>query len=322
MKKLLSVVVPVYNVEKYLDRCIKSIINQTYKNLEIILVDDGSKDNSGIICDKYASKDKRIKVVHKENEGLSEARNTGIRLSKGQYITFVDSDDYIDKRMYEILISDLEKYEVDIATCDYLRIVDYRKKAEISNEVLIYSKNKAISKILKNEDYKDYAWNKIYKKELFDDVLYPKGRIQEDVATTYKLILKANKVSYNKSKLYFYLKRRGSIIDSWNIKNDIDLYISSLERYKDIDIFLKDLIDNDRFFLIITCDIFDKCYKFLEDEMIMEVKKIVKQISKKKDVNKTLSIYKKMQMGSLLIDTRLYVLFMHLYRKIKKYVRK
>ena len=97
MKKLLSVVVPVYNVEKYLDRCIKSIINQTYKNLEIILVDDGSVDTSGKICDKYAFKDKRINVIHKENEGLSEARNTGVKLSKGNYITFVDSDDILMK---------------------------------------------------------------------------------------------------------------------------------------------------------------------------------------------------------------------------------
>lgn len=201
--KLLTVIVPVYNVEKYLDTCIKSIINQTYSNLEIILVDDGSKDDSGRICDKYAEKDKRIKVIHKENEGLSEARNLGIKLSKGDYITFVDSDDYIDERMYEILIHDLEYYDVDIATCDYLRVEDYSKKAEISNEVNIYDKKEALCKLLKNEEYKDYAWNKVYKKKLFKDIWYPKGRVQEDVAVTYKLIINGNNISYNKSKLYF-----------------------------------------------------------------------------------------------------------------------
>ena len=135
--KLLTVIVPVYNVEKYLDTCIKSIINQTYSNLEIILVDDGSKDDSGRICDKYAEKDKRIKVIHKENEGLSEARNLGIKLSKGDYITFVDSDDYIDERMYEILIHDLEYYDVDIATCDYLRVEDYSRQIENSLSELL-----------------------------------------------------------------------------------------------------------------------------------------------------------------------------------------
>ena len=322
MKKLLSVVVPVYNVEKYLDRCIKSIINQTYKNLEIILVDDGSVDASGKICDKYAEKDKRIKVIHKENEGLSEARNTGIKLSKGDYITFVDSDDYIDERMYEILINDLEKYDVDIASCDYLRIVDYSKKAKISSEVLIYSKEEAIIKLLRNEEYKDYAWNKIYKKELFDGVLYPKGRVQEDVATTYKLILNANSVSYNKSKLYFYLKRKGSILDTWNIKNELDLYTNALERYQFIEQKMGNLLDNNKYFLIVTCDLFDKCYHFLDEDKLSKIKSIMKKIIREKDVIKNVSISKKIQASALLINIKLYVLFMFFYRKVKKYAKK
>lgn len=322
MKKLLSVVVPVYNVEKYLDRCIKSIINQTYKNLEIILVDDGSVDASGKICDKYAFKDKRINVIHKENEGLSEARNTGIKLSKGNYITFVDSDDYIDERMYEILINDLEKYDVDIASCDYLRIVDYSKKAKISSEVLIYSKEEALIKLLRNEEYKDYAWNKIYKKKLFDGVLYPKGRVQEDVATTYKLILNANSVSYNKSKLYFYLKRKGSILDTWNSKNELDLYTNALERYQFIEKIMGNLLDNNKYFLIVTCDLFDKCYRFLDEDKLSKIKSIMKKIIREKDIIKTISISKKIQASALSINIKLYVLFMFFYRKVKKNAKK
>ena len=322
MKKLLSVVVPVYNVGKYLDRCIKSIINQTYKNLEIILVDDGSVDASGKICDKYAFKDKRINVIHKENEGLSEARNTGIKLSKGDYITFVDSDDYIDERMYEILIHDLEYYDVDIATCDYLRVEDYSKKTEISNEVNIYGKKEALIKLLRNEEYKDYAWNKIYKKKLFDGVLYPKGRVQEDVATTYKLILNANSVSYNKSKLYFYLKRKGSILDTWNSKNELDLYTNALERYQFIEKTMGNLLDNNKYFLIVTCDLFDKCYHFLDEDKLSKIKSIMKKIIREKDIIKTVSISKKIQASALLINIKLYVLFMCFYRKVKKKAKK
>ncbi|MBO5414736.1 MAG: glycosyltransferase [Bacilli bacterium] len=319
--KLLTVIVPVYNVEKYLDTCIKSIINQTYSNLEIILVDDGSKDDSGRICDKYAEKDKRIKVIHKENEGLSEARNLGIKLSKGDYITFVDSDDYIDERMYEILIHDLEYYDVDIATCDYLRVEDYSKKAEISNEVNIYGKKEALCKLLKNEEYKDYAWNKVYKKKLFKDIWYPKGRVQEDVAVTYKLIINGNNVSYNKSKLYFYLKREGSIIDNWNIKNEVDLYISAFERYKYIRKNYGDFLENNRYFLIVTCDLFDKCYLCLSDDVVKETKKIVKYISKKNDIKKLFPFIKKMQIAILIFNSNLYRIFMFFYRKLKKYFR-
>ena len=129
MEPLLSIIVPIYNVEQYLERCIESIINQTYKNLEIILVDDGSKDNSGTIADTYASKDNRIKVIHKENGGLSDARNHGLDQSKGKYIMFIDSDDFIDSSMCEILFETAEKYFSDIVSCNYYI---YRNKNHIS----------------------------------------------------------------------------------------------------------------------------------------------------------------------------------------------
>ena len=139
MENLISVIVPVYNVEKYLDKCINSLINQSYNNLEIILIDDGSTDNCGEICDKYALKDNRIKVIHKKNEGLSAARNLGISISKGDYIIFIDSDDWVDKEILLKLLNLIKKYNSDIAVCDYLLTYDENEYIEKEE---IYYKNK------------------------------------------------------------------------------------------------------------------------------------------------------------------------------------
>ena len=207
MEELISVIVPIYNVEKYLNKCIESIINQSYSNLEIILVDDGSKDSSGIMCDSYILKDKRIKVIHKENGGLSDARNVGIDKAKGEYIVFIDSDDWIDEKMIEILYNIIKKNNSDISICDYFlayneEIQTQKEDIEIINlsniEALkkIYDKDLGVCMIV--------AWNKLYKRNLFkDDIRYPYGKIHEDEFTTYKLLYKAEKISYTKQKMYY-----------------------------------------------------------------------------------------------------------------------
>ena len=205
---LVTVVVPIYNVEPYLCKCIDSILEQSYSNLEIILVDDGSLDKSGEICDTYANKDNRIKVIHKSNGGLSSARNSGIEIATGEYILFVDSDDYTHPLMVEKLVKTAEKYKVSIVCCDYTS----EKLPEDEEEIIeIIDRDKAICKLLNDDGYKCFAWNKIYKLTLFKDVKYPIGKLFEDISTTYKVFKKASKIVYLKNTLYFYRIREGSI---------------------------------------------------------------------------------------------------------------
>jgi glycosyltransferase involved in cell wall biosynthesis len=207
MEPLISVIVPVYKVEQYLNKCIDSIINQTYPKLEIILVDDGSPDNCGIICDDYAKKDSRVIVIHKENGGLSDARNAGINEANGRYIGFVDSDDWIELDMYEKLLAAIAINDSDISICKF-NIV--RKTSDVfinnsntKNELILDSTGAL--KIMYSQDLFDCsAWNKLYKRELFNDIKYPFGLFAEDLATTYKLFDKAFKITYIDEALYNY----------------------------------------------------------------------------------------------------------------------
>jgi len=214
-KKLITIIVPVYNVADYLERCIYSIINQTYKNLEIILVDDGSTDDSGLMCDDFASKDKRIKVIHKENGGLSDARNVAIDIATGDYITFVDSDDYIELDMVEFLYESIINNDADISTCLYQNFYDGEDVLEYSdNTEFVCSCDEALEKLLYQNDCTTSAWGKLYKTYLFDGIRYPKGKICEDLDTTYLLFAKTSKVVINTVKKYYYLQRSSSIINS------------------------------------------------------------------------------------------------------------
>lgn len=221
---LISVVVPIYNVEKYLNRCIDSILSQTYSNLEIILVDDGSTDNSGIISDEYALFDSRVKVIHKKNGGLSDARNYGIKAAHGEYITFIDSDDYVRNDYVEVLYSLIQKNnsEISVAICkkvyennDQKSIYNVKKRIEITD-----NKFTMLEHMLYQKLYDTYAWAKLYKLSLFNDVKFPKGKLYEDLATIYKLILKSSKVSYINEEIYYYFIRNNSITNcEFNIKD-------------------------------------------------------------------------------------------------------
>ena len=213
MDKLITIVVPVYNVEKYIDRCVESIQNQTYKNLEIILVDDGSKDNSAKICDQYAKKDKRIKVVHKKNGGLSDARNAGIEIAKGKYIAFIDSDDYIDEHFVEVLYKSMIQYKTKIAIADICVQYDTGEKFENSDKTVYVETEKEILRkmLIGIRDLDNSACNKLYDMSLFKDIRYPVGRLYEDTATTYKLFSKCENMVINSFPLYYYMKRRDSI---------------------------------------------------------------------------------------------------------------
>lgn len=222
-----SIIVPVYNVEKYIDKCIDSILGQTFNNFEVILIDDGSTDSSSIKCDEYTRRDSRIKVIHKKNEGLSVARNLGIKNAKGRYITFIDSDDYIGEEYIKILYDYITINKADIAMCSFKRfksnneVIDYY----IDDKISILNSKECLENLY-NREWLNYVtvWGNLYKKELFNNIKFPEGKINEDLFIIHKLYLEAKKIIYNNSQLYFYRQTEGSITNKkFTYKNFDDL---------------------------------------------------------------------------------------------------
>lgn len=212
-----SIIVPVYNVEEYLKRCIQSIMQQTYSNLEILLIDDGSTDHSGAMCNEYANRDKRIRVIHKENGGLSDARNTGIEASTGEYLLFIDSDDYVDIHLVQSLLERLYYDNTDMVVCG-IEKVDVEE--HIITEPAWTLKDQTLSrKEYWQEFYKNstvpyvVAWNKLYKKQLFKQIRYPRGKIHEDEFVIHKILAECNSISVVGKKLYYYVQRQNSIMN-------------------------------------------------------------------------------------------------------------
>lgn len=233
---LVSVIVPVYNVEKYLDRCVKSILGQTYKNIEIILIDDGSTDMSGELCEKYASEDKRIKVIHKENKGLVSARKTGVNAATGTYVAYVDSDDWIDKTMYEELVKEIVQHNADIVTSGLYR--EYHESTVVEFDHLpegIYERelieNKIFPELIFTGNFFEsginiHLYNKLYKRELVrrnqlnvDSQI----RVGDDAALVYPCIMDANKIVITHKSFYHYCIRQNSVM-STGYKNEISGY--------------------------------------------------------------------------------------------------
>ena len=216
MEKKISVIVPVYNVEQYLERCVNSIINQTYENLEIILVDDGSTDRSGGMCDSFAEKDERIKVVHKENGGLSSARNSGIDIATGEYLAFVDSDDWIESCMYQVLMDLAENHHADIVECKFQSVI--HEKEEIIQpdlEVVVLDKFEGAKAFFDGTGQTSIlAWNKIYNKQLFQNLRFPNGLLNEDQWLIPKLYMLSEKIVCVNQKYYYYYQSPNSIMRS------------------------------------------------------------------------------------------------------------
>ncbi len=232
MNPLISIIVPIYNVEAYLEKCIDSIIAQDYTPLEIILVDDGATDRSGEICDKYAKRYENITVLHKKNGGLSSARNAGMGLMQGEYISFVDSDDYIAPDMISTLYTDLTQNNADISCITFLNIFpDRTVKNTNLTEKIILSKKEALECFLFNDYLTPCACGKLYKRELWNNIKFPDGRLFEDQLTIYKILDLAEKVVFNPDPKYFYLKREGSIGHSKFNKKTYDLYQAINEEY-------------------------------------------------------------------------------------------
>lgn len=234
MKPLISVIIPVYQVAPYLKQCIESIINQTYSNLEIILVDDGSTDESGKICDQYADTDNRINVVHQENKGLSASRNKGIELANGEYLSFIDSDDWVDQRFIDVMYKISISSGCDIVQCNFRNVIDdwtYIDKRE-GNYTIYSPKEFSIATYTLLSWKCNVAWNKLYKASLFDGIRYPVGKIHEDEFTTYKLIWRANSIAATNTKLYFYRQRSDSIMGSVYSLKRLDAGLAYRERKK------------------------------------------------------------------------------------------
>lgn len=242
MDNKISVIIPVYNVEKYIHECIDSVINQTYTNLEIILVDDGSTDSCASICDAYAKKDSRIRVIHKENGGLSDARNAGLEIATGKYIGYVDSDDYIAPDMYECLLKACEENDAEIAICRFHIFID---KVQTDGNIIkgnkIYNSKEILSAYIDEngeELITPSAWSKLYQRECIKGLQFPKGKLCEDIVYTTKAFYNAKKISYVDRELYFYRNRPGSIMTE---KSVISRRIrEEIEQYEERIIFLKD----------------------------------------------------------------------------------
>lgn len=232
---MISVIIPVYNVETYVKECIESVIQQTYKDLEVIIIDDGSTDNSGKICDQYAELDRRIMVIHQKNQGVSAARNKGLDIAKGDYIVFVDSDDYIENDMIERLYKALLESSSDLVICNYKEIyedikVENEKKGPLKNEILL--SYEAIEKLFESGSwYYVVPWNKIYRKELWNQIRFPKGYIHEDEAVIHRIFERCNKIIILEDQLCYYRQHNNSIVHS-NTMQKTDIYYALADRLK------------------------------------------------------------------------------------------
>jgi len=250
-KDLISIVVPIYNVEKYLKKCIDSIISQTYTNLEIILIDDGSPDNCGKICDEYAQKDSRIKVIHKENAGVSQARNVGLDNASGKYITFVDSDDYIECEHIENLYNALKENNTQISQCNILKVND--KKEVLEKLGYKESQIKSTKEILKESFGQHWVenavvWNKIYDKKIFEGIRYPIGKIHEDEFVIYKVLYKVDKIALINEYSYNYRKNKNSImgrrfnVERFDILNAFEERLKFFQERREVELYQTTMI--------------------------------------------------------------------------------
>ncbi len=221
---MLSIIVAIYNVEKYVKKTIKSLLEQTYQDIEILLVDDGSTDASGKLCDVYAEKDNRIQVIHKENGGLSDARNVGLQMSKGEYVAFVDGDDYLHPQMYEVLMQQMLAHDADMSLCSFQTVME--------DETVAYEQSEAkeVQVFTGTEMYHYFdrlemtvAWNKVYKKSLFDGISYPNGRLHEDEYVVHRLAGASKRIVFTEGKLYYYVVRGGSITNRLNMQRIDDM---------------------------------------------------------------------------------------------------
>lgn len=237
---LISVIIPIYKVEQYLKRCVDSVLNQSYENLQIILVDDGSPDMCGEICDMIADQDRRIKVIHKMNGGLSDARNAGMEYATGDYILFIDSDDYIDRDMIKYLYNCISDSNADIALCSYDIFdesgIHNAVEFQVENEYIELTGEEAAKRLMfLHEPQMVVAWNKLTKRKLWEDKIFPVGKQHEDDFTSYQILYEAKKVVISNKSYYHYFQRSDSIIGvGFNLRSlhKIEAYLQARDYFK------------------------------------------------------------------------------------------
>lgn len=320
----ISIIVAVYNTEEYLIQCIDSILNQSYSNIELILVNDGSTDASGKICDDYSIKDSRVIVIHKVNEGQSSARNTGLNIATGSYIGFVDSDDWIVNDMYRKLLEVGLKNESDIVACNLFLMtrkgdfINYSK----SNTDLIFDKYSAMGELIRNQYLTFSPCNKLYKKVLFDDLRFDENIILEDKDISYKLITKCESIYYLKEPLYFYrynfkstLRSKFSVkrTDEYLVQNNMyDFYLRNYPSYSNL-VYL--LVFEVGLMLFISMKVEEK-FSISEYTYLIDFdSNVLKQILNEKDVN----IIKKVKVFLFLNIPNKLILLLELKYKFSKY---
>ncbi len=290
MKDTISVIVPIYKVEDYLDKCVSSILNQTYDNLEIILVDDGSPDNCGAMCDGYANRDSRIRVIHKENGGLSDARNAGLAVCTGDYVSFVDSDDYLSPDFYKALLNVIKDNNCDIAECDVKKVFvndipDYTPYSEAN--VNVYDTRQALFMLVNDRVIHQHVWNKLYKRAAVEGELFKKGKTNEDEFWTYRIIGRSNTVAHIDAPLYYYMQRETSIMGvGYSLKR-----LDALEAYKERQEYLRenypDIADKTEINLFYGCFYAYKAtLKWLKGDEKKQAKKTIKSYMKNINVKK------------------------------------
>ena len=300
MEKLISIIVPVYNVGELLYKCINSIRNQSYTNLEILLIDDGSTDCSGELCEVMAKKDNRIKVIHKKNGGLSSARNLGVKVSKGDFVQFIDSDDWISPNMIEELYKAINYNLADIAICGIIMSDNINETPmEWYNENTVLSMNQAMDALIENHRLTSHAWNKLFKRSIIEGVPFPEGKLYEDVRMMHFVFEKCTRVAIVKEKYYYYFQRNNSITNVPILKNKLELveaFIDRFEYMKDKKTSYKEILQSQiamTFSLSIVQNKYEreqfnsnrkKINNIFNFIMNKDVKRSVKKIVKKKDL--------------------------------------
>lgn len=230
MNEMISVIIPVYKVKDYLPKCIESILQQTYHNLEIILVDDGSPDKCGKICDAYAKKDPRIHVIHKKNEGVASARNVGIEYASGEYISFIDSDDWITKNAFQVLYQGIKRYDADCVVGKCITVIDkngvLRPKKSPAQPVRCETSEEAVKHTLLSGSA---IWNRLFKRKIFKKLRFPADRVNDDEFVALRAYEKCNKIVFLNQDTYYYRIRKNSITTSRFSLRNIDYYYNSMD---------------------------------------------------------------------------------------------
>jgi len=237
---MISVLVPVYNVEKYLRRCLDSILMQTWTDYEVVLVDDGSTDQSGAICDAYAAAHDCIRVIHQQNAGLAQVRNVSLAAARGEYITFVDSDDAIEPTCLEVLMRDLQETGADIAICSWSEVSDDGVRTEITWDhkeqgFQVWTTEQAVKSLLYQQGIDNNTWGKLYTRAVLQGVAFPAGKVYEDIATTYQILLKGKRICYRPEALYLYTSNTAGISQSVFSPRRMDLIDMAEGMYRDIE---------------------------------------------------------------------------------------